>query len=85
MNKLKNSLKKKNYFKYKWTKHSNEKTEGGLMDKKHKESKGSNTYIRQIDFKIKTVKRDKERHYITIKVTRKYNTCKYICSQHRRT
>ena len=32
-----------------------------------KESRDNNTYTRQIDFKIKTVTRGKERHYITIK------------------
>jgi len=32
-----------------------------------KESRSSNTYIRQIDFEIKTVIRDKEGHYIMIK------------------
>ena len=34
---------------------------------KSKESQGSNTYSRQIDFKIKTLTRDKEGHYIMIK------------------
>ena len=35
--------------------------------RKQKEKWGSNTYIRQIDFKPKTVTRDKEGHYIMIK------------------
>ena len=37
----------------------------------------------KIDFKIKPVKRDKERHYINdqrIKSRRRYNNHKYICS-----
>ena len=34
---------------------------------KSKESWSSNSHIRQIDFKIKTITRDKEEHYIMIK------------------
>ena len=37
----------------------------------------------KIDFKIKTVTRDKKGHYIMIKGTnpkRRYNNCKYICT-----
>ena len=34
---------------------------------KSKESRSSNTHIRKIDFKIKTVTRDNEGHYIMIK------------------
>ena len=34
---------------------------------KTKESWSSNSHIRKIDFKIKTITRDKERHYIMIK------------------
>ena len=34
---------------------------------KSKESWSSNTHIKQIDFKIKTITRDKERYYIMIK------------------
>ena len=42
--------------------------EKGILCKwKSKECWGSNTYIRQIDLKIKTVIRDKEGHYIMIK------------------
>ena len=37
------------------------------------------------DFKIKTVTRDKERHYIMINPRRKYNNYKYLCTQHRST
>ena len=40
----------------------------------------------KIDFKIKAVKRDKEGHYIMIKgwnPRRRYNSYKYICTQHR--
>ena len=38
----------------------------------------------KIDFKTKTVTRDKERHYIMIKGSprRRYNNYKYICTQH---
>ena len=41
----------------------------------------------KIDFEIKTMKRDKERHYIMIKgsIPRRYNNYKYICTQHRST
>ena len=40
----------------------------------------------KIDFEIKAVKRDKERHYIMIKGSRRrYNNYKYICTQHRST
>ena len=42
----------------------------------------------KIDFKTKTVTREKEGHYIMIKginPTRRYNTCKYICTQNRST
>ena len=39
----------------------------------------------KIDFKIKTVIRDKEGHYIIIKgsVQKRYNNCKYLWTQHR--
>ena len=40
------------------------------------------------DFEIKTMKRDKEGHYIMIKrinPRRRYNNYKYICRQHRST
>ena len=36
----------------------------------------------KVDFKTKSVKRDKEGHYIMIKG---YNNYKYICTQHRST
>ena len=39
------------------------------MQMEVKERRGSNTYIGQIDFKTKTVTRDKEGHYITLKGT----------------
>ena len=42
----------------------------------------------KIDFKIKTITRDKEGHYIMIKgidSRRRYNNCKYLCTQHRST
>ena len=39
----------------------------------------------KIDFKTKTVKRDKEGHYTMINPTRRYNNYKYICTQHRST
>ena len=42
----------------------------------------------KIDFKIKTITRDKEGHYIMIKginPRRRYNNYKYICTQHRST
>ena len=34
---------------------------------KRKESRGSNTHIRQTDFKTKAITKDKEGHYIVIK------------------
>ena len=40
----------------------------------------------KIDFKIKTITRDKEGHYIMIKGSiqeGRYNNCKYLCTQHR--
>ena len=37
----------------------------------------------EIDFKIKTVTRDKEEHYMIN--PRRYNNCKYVCTQHRST
>ena len=40
----------------------------------------------KIDFETKSVKRDKEGHYIMIKGSRRrYNNYKYICTQHRST
>ena len=40
----------------------------------------------KIDFKIKTITRDREGHYIMIKGSRRrYNNCKYLCTQHRST
>ena len=41
----------------------------------------------KIDFKIKTITRDKEGHYIMIKgsIQEEYNNCKYLCTQHRST
>ena len=39
----------------------------------------------KMDFKIKTITRDKEGHYIMINSRRKYNNCKYLCSQYRST
>ena len=42
----------------------------------------------KVGFKIKTVTRDKEGHYVMTKginPRRKYSTCKYICMQHRNT
>ena len=40
----------------------------------------------KIDFEIKSVKRDKEGHYIMIKGSRRrYNSYKYIWTQHRST
>ena len=38
----------------------------------------------KVEFEIKTVTRDKEGYYIMIK-ERRYNKCKYICTQTRRT
>ena len=37
------------------------------------------------DFKTKTITRDKEGHYIMINPRRRYNNCKYLCTQHRST
>ena len=42
----------------------------------------------QIDFKIKNVTRDMERHYVNdqgINLRRRYNNYKYICTQYRST
>ena len=42
----------------------------------------------KIDIKIKNVTRDKEGHYIMIKRSiqeKRYNNCKYLCTQHRST
>ena len=42
----------------------------------------------KIDFKTKTVTRDKEGHYIMIKGSiqeEDINNCKYLCNQHRST
>ena len=41
----------------------------------------------KIDSKTKTVTRDKEGHYIIIEnnPARRYNNCKYLCIQHRKT
>ena len=41
----------------------------------------------KIDFKIKTIRRDNEGHYIMIKgsIQEKDNNCKYLHTQHRRT
>ena len=42
----------------------------------------------KIDFEIKAMKRDKERHYIMIKGSiqeKIYNNYKHICTQHRST
>ena len=42
----------------------------------------------KIDFKTKTITRDKEGHYIMdqgINPRRRYNNCKYLCTQHRST
>ena len=39
----------------------------------------------KIDFKIKTITRDEEGHYIMIKGSRRYNNCKHLCTQHRST
>ena len=41
----------------------------------------------KIDFKTKTVTRDKEGHYIMIKgsIQEEDNNCKYLCTQHRST
>ena len=39
----------------------------------------------KIDFEIKAVKRDKEGHYTMITPPIRYNTYKYICTQHRST
>ena len=41
----------------------------------------------KIDFKFKTITRDKEGHYIMIKgsIQEEYNNCKYLCNQHRGT
>ena len=40
-----------------------------------------------IDFKIKTITRDKEEHYIMIKgsIQEEDNNCKYLCTQQRST
>ena len=40
----------------------------------------------KIEFKMKNILRDKERHYINdqrINPRRRYNKCKYLCTQHR--
>ena len=37
----------------------------------------------KVDFKIKTITRDKEGHYINPR--KRYNNCKYLCTQHRST
>ena len=37
----------------------------------------------KVDLKIKNISRDKEGHCIMIKGSKKYNNCKYICTQHR--
>lgn len=53
-----------------------------------KESKNSNTHIRQKQtFKIKIVARDKEGHHMEDQGinSRRYNNCKYICTQCRST
>ena len=41
----------------------------------------------KIDFKIKTITKDKEGHYIMIKrsIQEEDNSCKYLCTQHRST
>ena len=41
----------------------------------------------RIDFKIKSITRDKEGHYIMIKrsIQEDINNCKYFCTQHRST
>ena len=42
----------------------------------------------KLDFKTKTITRDKEGHFIIIKgdnPTRRYKNCKYLCTQHRST
>ena len=41
----------------------------------------------KLDFKIKTITRDKEGHYIMIKgsIQEEGITCKYLCTQHRST
>ena len=39
----------------------------------------------KIDFKTKAVKRDKDGHYIMIKVSIQEDNYKYICTQHRST
>ena len=41
----------------------------------------------KMDFKTKTVKRDKEGHYImiTVSIQEEYNNYEYICTQHRST
>ena len=41
----------------------------------------------KIDFKIKTITRDKDGHYINDQGInpRRYNNCKYLCTQHRNT
>ena len=42
----------------------------------------------KIDFKTKSIKRDIGGHYIILKGTvhqKRYNPCKYICTQHRST
>lgn len=52
-----------------------------------KESRHSYTY--KINFKLKTVKRDKEEHYNmtkgSINPSRKYDNCKLLCIQHQST
>ena len=53
-----------------------------------KKSRGSNTHIRQIDFKGRAIKRDPEGHVIILKRRihqRRQKHCKYICTQHRST
>ena len=39
----------------------------------------------KIHFKIKIITRDKEGHYIMISPRRRYNNCKFLCSQQRST
>lgn len=52
----------------------------------NKESRGGYIYIIKKDFKLKTVTRDKEGHYIVIKGSiENINSYKYICTQHQST
>ena len=51
---------------------------------KQRKARGAILISDKEDFKVNTITRDKEGHYIMIKL-RIYNNCKYICTQRRST